>query len=71
MENTLHGLIMINAQKNVEAVAKRKQEPVQTLLPNMVEKIALVNLKKFDFVTHNLVQVRAIKNVFQSSRFSR
>ena len=59
MENTLPGLTLTHAQRNVEAVAKREQEPVQNLLPNMVEKIVLRNLKNLDPVIHNLVQVRA------------
>ena len=60
MENTLPGLTLTHAQRNVEVVAKREQEPVQNLLPNMVEKIVLRNLKNLDPVIHNLVQVRAI-----------
>ena len=57
MANTLSGLTTASVQNNVEVVAKREQEPVQTLLHNMVERIVLDQLKNLNHVTHSLVQV--------------
>ena len=52
MANTLSGLTTASAQNNVEVVAKREQEAVQTLLPNTVERIVLDHLKNLVLVTH-------------------
>ena len=57
MANTLPGLTLTHVQTNVEAVAKREQEPVQTLLHNMVEKIVLDHLKNLVLVTRKNVPV--------------
>jgi len=63
MGNTVTGLIIANVPKNVEVVAKREQDPAQTLLHNTVEKIVLDQLKSPETVTHKNVQVNNVIHV--------